>query len=174
MWRRPTALARLATAATAIVVVVVLALIPPSRFCVELNVAASFEKSKLLALLADQYEAQRPAVNGRCVNVVVSRVASGEAEAALIATYYAGGGKADGSAPETRTLALMRAVENSVVHYGDTVATYLKDLLACDDRGQAEQCVSAIAIEEKQVWDYNHGNPTSDVPAPRGVVPSVP
>src|SRR6266576_2333182 len=288
MWRRPTALARLATAATAIVVVVVLALIPPSRFCIELNVAASFEKSKLLALLADQYEAQLPAVSGRCVNVVVSRVASGEAEAALfrgwdevsdgapapdvwspaattwvtlvefhlqsagrpkmvpaatpsiiqsplviamprpmaqamgwpskeigwtdifdlaqapdgwtrynpewgrfklgktsplsstsglhalIATYYAGGGKADGSAPETRTLALMRAVENSVVHYGDTVATYLKDLLACDDRGQAEQCVSAIAIEEKQVWDYNHGNPTSDVPAPRGVVPSVP
>ena len=55
MWRGPTTLARLATAAAAIVAVVVLALIPPSRFCIELNVAASFEKSKLLALLADQY-----------------------------------------------------------------------------------------------------------------------
>ncbi|MEK6226637.1 MAG: substrate-binding and VWA domain-containing protein [Chloroflexota bacterium] len=270
-------------------VVVVLALIPPSRFCVELNVAASFEKSKLLALLADQYEVRRPVANGQCVNVVVSRVASGDAEAALlrgwdevsdgapapdvwspaattwvnllefhlrsaglpkmvpaatpsiiqsplviampkpmaeamgwpakeigwtdifdlaqaadgwarynhpewgrfklgktsplsstsglhalIATHYAGGGRGDGSAPEPRTTAFMRTVESSVVHYGDTVATYLKDLLACDGRGQAERCVSAIAIEEKQVWDYNHGNPTSDVPAPRGIVPNVP
>jgi len=289
MWWGPTTQARLATAASAIVAVVVLALIPPSRFCVELNVAASFEKSKLLVLLADQYESGRPTVNGRCINVVISRVASGEAEQALlrgwdevsdgapapdvwspaattwvnllefhlqsaglpkmvpaatpfivqsplviampkpmaqamgwpakdigwtdifdlaqnpdgwarynhpewgqfklgktsplsstsglhalIATHYAGGGKGDGSAPEPRTTTFMRTVESSVVHYGDTVATYLKDLLACDDRGQAEQCVSAIAIEEKQVWDYNHGNPTSDVPAPRGVVPTVP
>jgi Ca-activated chloride channel family protein len=52
------------------------------------------------------------------------------------------------------------------------VSTYLKDLFACDDRGQPERCVSAIAVEEKQVWDYNHGNPTSQV-QPTNAVPNV-
>src|SRR6267378_529787 len=289
MGRGPTALARLATGACAMVAVVILSLIPPSPFCVPLKVAVSNEKSALLVFLADEYEKGRPAVNGRCVDVQVFKVRSGDAEAALargwdplsegspepdvwspaaitwvtllefhrqasglstnvpperpsiiqsplviampkpmaealgwpekeigwadifdltqkpdawkrygrpewdpfklgktsplsstsglhalIATHYAGGGKGDGPAPEPRTTTFVRPVESSAVHYGDTVATYLKDLLACDDRGQAEQCVSAIAIEEKQVWDYNHGNPTSDVPAPRGVVPTVP
>ncbi|MDQ2967583.1 MAG: substrate-binding and VWA domain-containing protein [Actinomycetota bacterium] len=285
----PTTLARLATGVSAMVAVVILALLPPSRFCVPVTIAASNEKSALLSVLADDYERGRPVVDGRCVDVQIFRVPSGEAEAALrrgwdavsvgapepgvwspaattwvklldfhrtadglpkvvpaatpsitqsplviamlkplaeamgwpgkdigwadifdlaqdpqgwanrghadwgrfklgktsplistsglhalIATHYAGGGKGDGSAPEARTLALMRAVENSVLHYGDTVSTYLKDLLACDDRGLAEQCVSAIAIEEKQVWDYNRGNPSSLVPEPKGVVPRVP
>jgi hypothetical protein len=67
MWRGPTALARLATGVSAMAVVVVLALIPPSRFCVPLKVAASNEKSALLSVLADQYEKSRPVVNGRCV-----------------------------------------------------------------------------------------------------------
>jgi len=289
MWRGPTALARFATGACAMVAVVILSLIPPSPFCVPLKIAASNEKSALLVVLADEYEKGRPAVNGRCVDVQVFKVRSGDAEAALargwdplsegspepdvwspaaitwvtllefhrqaaglstnvppgrpsiiqsplviampkpmaealgwpdkeigwadifelaqkpdawkrygrpewdpfklgktsplsstsglhalIATHYAGGGKGDGSAPEPRTIAFMKTVESSVVHYGDTVATYLNDLLASDRRGQAEQYVSAIAIEEKQVWDYNHGNPNSDVPAPRGVVPVVP
>ena len=273
------------------VAVVILSLLPPSPFCIPLKVAASNEKSALLVVLADEYEKGRPVVNGRCVDVQVFKVRSGDAEHALadargwdplsegspepdvwspaaitwvtllefhrqaaglstnvpparpsiiqsplviampkpmaealgwpdkeigwadifdlaqkpdawkryghpewdpfklgktsplsstsglhalIATHYAGGGKGDGSAPEPRTLAFMRTVESSVVHYGDTVATYLNDLLASDRRGQAEQYVSAIAIEEKQVWDYNHGNPNSEVPAPRGVVPVVP
>jgi Ca-activated chloride channel homolog len=288
MWG-PTALARLATGACAMAAVVILSLIPPSPFCVPLKVAASNEKSALLVALADEYEKSRPAVNGRCVDVQIFKVRSGEAEAALargwdpisdgspepdvwspaattwvtllefhrqaaglptnvppgrpsiiqsplviampkpmaealgwpekeigwteifafaqdphgwagyghpewdpfklgktsplsstsglhalIATHYAGGGKGDGSAVEPRTIAFMRTVESAVVHYGDTVATYLNDLLASDRRGQAEQYVSAIAIEEKQIWDYNHGNPNSDVPAPRGVVPVVP
>jgi Ca-activated chloride channel homolog len=289
MWREPTTLARLATSASAIVVVAVLALIPPSRFCIPVVLAASQEKSGLIALLADEYEARRPVVGGRCIDVKVYRVASGEAEEALrrgwdqlsdgapepdvwspaattwaklldfhraadglpkigpatppriiqsplvvgmpqrmaealgwpnadigwadifalaqepggwtrynhpewgrfklgktsplvstsglhalIAAHYAGGGKNDGSAPDARTLAFMRAVENSVVHYGDSVSTFLKDLQACDDRGLAEQCVSAIAVEEKQIFDYNRGNPGSLVPEPRSIVPSVP
>src|SRR6266550_592346 len=288
MWG-PTALARLATGACAMVAVVILSLIPPSPFCIPLKVAASNEKSALLVVLADEYEKRRPVVDGRCVDVQIFKVRSGDAEAALragwdplsegspepdvwspaaitwvtllefhrqadglpsivpparpsiiqsplviampkpmaealgwpdkeigwseifalaqdphgwarygypewdpfklgktsprsstsglhalIATHYAGGGKGDGSATEPRTLAFMKTVENSVVHYGDTVATYLNDLLASDRRGQAEQYVSAIAIEEKQVWDYLHGNPNSDVPGPRGVVPVVP
>jgi len=271
------------------VAVVILSLIPPSPFCVPLRVAASNEKSALLVVLADEYEKRRPVIDGRCVDVQVFKVRSGDAEAALrggwdplsegapepdvwspaaitwvnllefhrqadglpsnvpparpsiiqsplviampkpmaealgwpdkeigwaeifalaqdphgwaryghpewdpfklgktsplsstsglhalIATHYAGGGKGDGSATEPRTLAFMKTVENSVVHYGDAVATYLNDLLASDRRGQAEQYVSAIAIEEKQVWDYNHGNPNSDVPPPRGIVPVIP
>lgn len=289
MWWGPRALARLATGASAMVIVVILALIPPSRFCVPLVIAASNEKSALLVVLADEYEKSRRSVDGRCVDVQIFKVRSGDAESALlhgwdassdgspepdvwspaattwvtllefhrqaagqptnvppgrpsiiqsplviampksmaealgwpdkeigwadifdlaqdphgwaryghpewdpfklgktsplsstsglhalIATHFAGGGKGDGSALEPRTLAFMRTVESSVVHYGDAVATYLNDLLASDRRGQAEQYVSAIAIEEKQVWDYNHGNPNSDVPAPRGVVPVVP
>lgn len=289
MWRGPTKLARIATGAVAMVAIVILALIPPSRFCIPLVVAASNEKSALLAVLADEYEKQRPVVNGRCVDVQIFKVRSGEAEDALrrgwdrlsdgspdpdvwspaattwvallefhrqaagkppnvppgrtsiiqsplviamlkpmaealgwpdkeigwaeifalaqdphgwaryghpewdpfklgktsplsstsglhalIATHFAGGGKGDGSALEPRTLAFMKTVESSVLHYGDAVATYLNDLLASDRRGQAEQYVSAIAIEEKQVWDYNHGNPNSDVPGPKGVVPVIP
>lgn len=289
MWQGTTALARLATAVSAALVVSVLALIPPSRFCIPVIIAASQEKFALIALLSDVYEAGRPVVAGRCVDVKVYRVASGEAEAALrqgwdevsdgaptpdvwspaattwvklldfhrasaglakigpptpprivqsplvigmpqrmaealgwpdndigwadifalaqdpggwtrynhpewggfklgktsplvstsglhalIATHYAGGGKNDGSAPDARTLGFMRAVENSVVHYGDAVSTFLKDLQACDDRGLAEQCVSAIALEEKQIFDYNLGNPASLVPEPRRLVPSVP
>lgn len=287
MWRGPTALARLATAISAIVAVGVLALIPPSRFCIPVVVAASNEKSALLSVLADDYEKTRQAVNGRCVDVQIFRVPSGEAETALasgwdpvsdgapqpdvwspaattwvkllefhmnaaglprivpagtpsiiqsplviampepmaramgwptkeigwadifelaqdpngwaryghpewglfklgktspfsstsglhalIATYFAGGGNIDGST-EARTKSFMKTVENSVVHYGDTVANYLKALLACDDRNQAEECVSAIAIEEKQVWDYNRGNPESKFPEPIGVLPRV-
>jgi Ca-activated chloride channel family protein len=271
------------------VAVAILSIIPPSRFCIQLNVAASNEKSALLVVLADEYEKRRPVVNGQCVDVQVFKVRSGDAEDALrrgwdpisvgspdpdvwspaaitwvnllefhrqadglpsnvpparpsiiqsplviampkpmaealgwpdkeigwaeifalaqdphgwaryghpewdpfklgktsplsstsglhalIATHYAGEGKGDGSATEPRTLAFMKTVESSVVHYGDAVATYLNDLLASDRRGQAEQYVSAIAIEEKQVWDYNHGNPNSDVPAPKGIVPVVP
>jgi Ca-activated chloride channel homolog len=289
MWRGPKTLARLATGASAVVAVVALALLPPSRFCIPVVVAASQEKFGLVALLSDEYETGRPVVNGRCVDVKVYRVASGEAETALrrgwdessdgapapdvwspaastwvklldfhraadgltkigpatpprivqsplvigmplrmaealgwpnaeigwadifalaqdpdgwtrynhsewgrfklgktsplvstsglhalIATNYAGGGKNDGSPPDARTLGFMRAVENSVVHYGDAVSTFLKDLQACDDRGLAEQCVSAIAVEEKQIFDYNRGNPGSLVPEPRSVVPSVP
>jgi Ca-activated chloride channel homolog len=81
---------------------------------------------------------------------------------ALIATYYAGKGTGIAVNIEPETLAFMRGVETSVVHYGDSVATFLKDLIDCDDRRQALQCVSAVAVEEKQVWDYNHGNPGSD------------
>jgi Ca-activated chloride channel homolog len=289
MWRGPETLARLATGICAMLVVAILAVVPPSRFCVPLVVAASNEKSALLVALADEYEKRRPSVNGRCVDVQIFKVRSGEAEAALrqgwdplsdgspepdvwspaattwvtllefhrqaaglstnvpparpsiiqsplviampkpmaeamgwpdkeigwaeifalaqdphgwaryghpewdpfklgktsplsstsglhalIATHFAGGGKSDGSAADPRTLEFMKTVETSVLHYGDAVATYLNDLLASDRRGQAEEYVSAIAIEEKQVWDYNHGNPNSDVPGPKGVVPVIP
>ncbi len=53
-------------------------------------------------------------------------------------------------------------VERSVIHYGDTTLTYLSNLQRADDAGAALNYVSAVAVEEKSVLDYNAGNPTGD------------
>jgi Ca-activated chloride channel family protein len=60
---------------------------------------------------------------------------------------------------DERVRASVRGVETSVVHYGDTVSTFLKNLADADDRNEVFDYVSAIAMEEKQIWDYNNGNP---------------
>ena len=80
---------------------------------------------------------------------------------ALIATYIMAGGGAidDRNVIDRNVLAFMKGVESSVVHYGSTVSAFLKNLADEDDRGDALAYVSAIAIEEKQVLDYNDGNP---------------
>jgi len=54
-------------------------------------------------------------------------------------------------------------VERSVVHYGDTTLTYLANLQRADDAGAALTYVSAVAVEEKSVIDYNEGNPKGDL-----------
>jgi Ca-activated chloride channel homolog len=54
------------------------------------------------------------------------------------------------------------AVEGSVVHYGDTTLTFLANLQRADDAGQGLAYVSAVAVEEKSVFDYNTGNPTGN------------
>ena len=77
---------------------------------------------------------------------------------ALMATYLMSGGA---SIDDPQVLAFMRSVEASVVHYGSTVSSFLLNLAEADDRGEALTYVSAIAMEEKQVWDYNQGNPES-------------
>lgn len=75
---------------------------------------------------------------------------------ALVATYrMAGGGPID----DRNVVGFMKGVESSVVHYGSTVSAFLRNLADEDDRGEALSYVSAIAIEEKQVLDYNDGNP---------------
>ena len=53
-------------------------------------------------------------------------------------------------------------VERSVVHYGDTTLTFLSNLQKAADAGQPMTYVSAVAVEEKSVVDYNLGNPTGD------------
>jgi Ca-activated chloride channel family protein len=45
------------------------------------------------------------------------------------------------------------------VHYGDTTLTFLNNWYRADQRGTALTYVSAVAIEEKSVIDYNSGNP---------------
>ena len=56
----------------------------------------------------------------------------------------------------------VEGVESSVVHYGDISITFLENLRRADDAGRGLTYVSAVAIEEKSVWDYNQGNPSGD------------
>ncbi len=52
-----------------------------------------------------------------------------------------------------------RKIEASVVHYGDTTLTFLNNLYRADQRGNSLTYVSAVAVEEKSIIDYNRGNP---------------
>ncbi|HVU71471.1 MAG TPA: substrate-binding and VWA domain-containing protein [Mycobacteriales bacterium] len=63
---------------------------------------------------------------------------------------------------DPKVVAFAKGVENSVVHYGDTTLTFLSNLQRADDAGKGLTYVSAVAVEEKSVWDYNQGNPTGD------------
>ncbi len=82
---------------------------------------------------------------------------------ALIAQTYASTGKTSGLSAEDllrpETEAYARGVESAVVHYGDTTLTFLNNWARADRRGTALLYVSAAAVEEKSVIDYNAGNP---------------
>ncbi len=52
-----------------------------------------------------------------------------------------------------------RKIEAAVVHYGDTTLTFLNNLYRADQRGTSLTYVSAVAVEEKSIIDYNRGNP---------------
>ena len=69
----------------------------------------------------------------------------------------------------------LKDVETAVIHYGDTTLTYLTNLQHADDAGAALGYVSAVAVEEKSVLDYNAGNPSGN-PATVGdhAPPTVP
>jgi Ca-activated chloride channel family protein len=56
----------------------------------------------------------------------------------------------------------LKDVETSVIHYGDTTLTYLENLQRADDAGAALGYLSAVAVEEKSVLDYDAGNPSGD------------
>ncbi|HUF84728.1 MAG TPA: extracellular solute-binding protein, partial [Acidimicrobiia bacterium] len=82
---------------------------------------------------------------------------------ATVAQYYAGAGKTtnltleDLNRPEVLDFA--RGVESAVVHYGDITNTFLNNLYRADARGTGLTYVSAVAVEEKSIIDYNRGNP---------------
>ena len=82
---------------------------------------------------------------------------------ALLAQAYAASGKTTGLSIEDlekpTTDAFARAIESSVVHYGDTTLTFLNNWYRADQRGNPFGYVSAVAVEEKSVIDYNRGNP---------------
>jgi Ca-activated chloride channel family protein len=74
---------------------------------------------------------------------------------ALINLNYAAQAEADPTS-------FLRGVESSVPHYADSVGSFVANLRRADDEGRALEYVSAIAVEEKQVYDYNRGNTDSD------------
>ncbi|MFF3336635.1 hypothetical protein ACFYWX_45320 [Streptomyces sp. NPDC002888] len=58
--------------------------------------------------------------------------------------------------------ALVKTIEKSVVHYGDTTLTFLANLRAADDSGgedEATRYISAVTVEENAVVAYNQGYP---------------
>jgi Ca-activated chloride channel family protein len=83
--------------------------------------------------------------------------------AALVGQAYAANGKTadlsleDLADPATDDFA--RQIESAVVHYGDTTLTFLNNWYRADQRGNPYGYVSAVAVEEKSVIDYNAGNP---------------
>jgi Ca-activated chloride channel homolog len=93
---------------------------------------------------------------------------------ATIGAFFAATGRTsdltvrDVADPKAR--AFVAGVEQSVVHYGDTTLTFLSNLQRADDRGVGLSYISAVAVEEKSVWDYNQGNPSGD-PATLGKHP---
>ena len=58
--------------------------------------------------------------------------------------------------------AFVHDVESATVHYAPTSVDFLRNLRTQDEQGNGEGYVSAIVLEEKSVWDYNHGNPSGD------------
>jgi Ca-activated chloride channel family protein len=86
--------------------------------------------------------------------------------AATVGSFVAATGKSsdltDKDLDDPKVSRFVKTVERSVVHYGDTTLTYLSNLQRADDRGAGLGYVSAVAVEEKSVLDYNAGNPTGD------------
>ena len=85
---------------------------------------------------------------------------------ATIGTYVAATGTSSDltlrNLADPKVQAYAQAVERAVVHYGDTTLTFLSNLQKADDRGAGLSYISAVAVEEKSVWDYNQGNPSGD------------
>jgi Ca-activated chloride channel homolog len=98
---------------------------------------------------------------------------------ATIATYFAATGRSTDLTKQDvhtkKVVDYVRAVESSVVHYGDTTLTFLQNLYDAGNRGAGLSYISAVTVEEKSVWDYNQGNPSGD-PATlgQGKKPAVP
>jgi Ca-activated chloride channel homolog len=91
---------------------------------------------------------------------------------ALIGTYFAaaGGDLTRDAVASARVRSFVGGVEKGVVHYGETAADFLHNLRDADDRGSALDYISAIAIEEKELTDYNAGL----IAGVRQAVPRVP
>jgi Ca-activated chloride channel family protein len=75
--------------------------------------------------------------------------------------------------PKTRRF--VAAVESSVIHSGSTTLIFLDNMLRADQDGNALSYVSAVTVEEKQLLDYNLGNPNGDPEALKDAkAPSTP
>ena len=82
---------------------------------------------------------------------------------ALVGTYYAATGlSADLTVDDVRkseVVAFVKGIEASVEHYGSTASTFLANMKTAAENGSPLGYVSAIAVEEKQIFDYDQGRP---------------
>jgi Ca-activated chloride channel family protein len=81
---------------------------------------------------------------------------------ALIGAYYAAPGGGDltvATVASDPVKAFVREIEASVVHYGQTATDFLQHLRYADDQGGDAplRYISAIAVEEQELADYNVG-----------------
>jgi len=78
---------------------------------------------------------------------------------ALVGMYYAATDlTADLTPADVRradVAQFVKDIEQAVEHYGNTAATFMQNLGSADARGDAMGYMSAIAVEEKQLFDYN-------------------
>jgi Ca-activated chloride channel homolog len=85
---------------------------------------------------------------------------------ATIGAYFAATGRSSDltakDVADPKVVAYVKAIEGSVVHYGDTTLTFLENLYQAAQAGRGLTYISAVAVEEKSVWDYNQGNPSGD------------
>ncbi|MEV8512904.1 substrate-binding and VWA domain-containing protein [Dactylosporangium sp. NPDC051484] len=98
---------------------------------------------------------------------------------ATVGAYFAATGRStdltDKDLADPKVLQYVKSVESGIVHYGDISLTFLSNLAAADQAGRGLNYISAVAIEEKSVYDYNSGNPTGDPAlAGKGPKPRVP
>ena len=85
---------------------------------------------------------------------------------ATIGTYFAATSRSSDltakDVTDPKVVAYVKAIEGSVVHYGDTTLTFLENLYQAAGAGRGLTYISAVTVEEKSVWDYNQGNPSGD------------
>jgi len=83
----------------------------------------------------------------------------------LLMQSYAASGKQTGLTEDDVAAAAQfsEEFESCVIHYGDTTGSVLQRVYDRDQQGQPLDYVSAIAVEETSVINYNIGNPTSAV-----------
>lgn len=85
---------------------------------------------------------------------------------ATVGAYFAATGRSSDltarNIADPKVVAYIRQLESSVVHYGDTTLTFLENLYSAAEAGRGLTYISAVTVEEKSVWDYNHGNPSGD------------
>jgi Ca-activated chloride channel family protein len=79
----------------------------------------------------------------------------------LIGMYHAIGADGSPGAVDSVTATnFAKGIESSVAHYGETADDFLADVYAADTNGQVSSYVSAVAIEEQEVIQYDAGNKT--------------
>jgi len=76
---------------------------------------------------------------------------------ALIGTYSAADGLTADSVNSPPVREFAAGIESGVVHYGETASDFLLGLRDADEHSSATSYISAIAIEEKELLDYNAG-----------------